>query len=237
MKKDIDSSLLVTVCLSMNKKEEFFQYLEERKQLPKTNYHNLCVEEMKKASMLEKKPTLLLHVCCVVCACYPIDFLKDYFDITILFNNSNIYPKEEHDKRLEELKRFIKERYNDEIEVVVPHYDNEEYNKLLIDRADDPEGYKRCFICYENRLDYAFSYANEKHFDYFSTVMTFSRLKDSQKINEIGKELSKKYETKYLFSDFKKNDGQLKSNELCELYNLYKQNYCGCIYSLNESHS
>lgn len=221
----------------MNKKEEFFKYLEERRKLPKTNYHNLCMEEINTISSLPKKPKLLLHVCCIICACYPIDFLKDYFDITIYFSNSNIYPKEEFDKRLNEVKRFIHERYNDEIPIITPSYNNEEFMEPLLERSDDPEGYKRCFMCYEKRLDDSFAYANENGFDYFTTVMTFSRVKDSQKINEIGKALSGKYNTKYLFSDFKKNDGQLKSNKLSDEYSLYKQNYCGCIFSLNENHS
>ncbi|MBR2067531.1 MAG: epoxyqueuosine reductase QueH [Solobacterium sp.] len=213
-------------------KEEFFAYLQERKKMPKTNYHLLALEEIKKIDQLETKPSILLHACCIVCACWPIEFLKQHFNITLLYNNSNIYPKEEWDLRLLEMKRYVQKRYGDEIQVVVKEYDNQQFTKKLESRKDDPEGYKRCFICYEDRMKEAFTYANEHHFDYFTTVMTFSRQKDSQKLNEIGRSLAKEFEyTKYFYSDFKKDNGQLHSNEICSTYNLYKQNYCGCIYS------
>ena len=223
----------------MNKNlEEFKAYLLSRKDMPRTNYY---LESLKEIEEIKKKynhkPRLLLHACCVICACWPIEFLHEVFDITILYNNSNIYPSEEYTKRLNELKRFVKERWNDAIQIIEPTYDNDAYNELLEPRKDDPEGWKRCFLCYETRMDEGFDYANKHQFDYFTTVMTFSRQKDSQKMNEIGKQLQTKYDyTKYFYSDFKKADGQKKANTLAEEYCLYKQNYCGCKYSLRDEH-
>lgn len=215
----------------MSNIDEFIAYLEARKSKPKTNYHLEALKEIQ--SFEGRKPRILLHVCCVICACWPIEFLKEYFDVSLIYNNSNIYPSEEYTKRLNELKRYLKERYNDSIPLIEAPYDNETYTKDLEIYKDDPEGFRRCFLCYEKRLEEAYAYAEENGFDYFTTVMTFSRQKDSQKINEIGKALMQKYpNTKYFFSDFKKDNGQLKSNEIAEEYCLYKQNYCGCIYSL-----
>ena len=217
----------------MSSMDEFLAYLKERQQQPKTNYYLASLKEIE--SFGDKKPSILLHACCVICACWPIEFLKDHFEVTLMYNNSNIYPNEEYNKRLSELKRYIKERYGNEINIIECDYENAAFMKDLEEYKDDPEGFRRCFICYEKRLDEAYQYADENGYDYFTTVMTFSRQKDSQKINEIGKKLEKKYShTKYFYSDFKKDNAQLKSNEIADEYCLYKQNYCGCIYSLHE---
>ena len=219
----------------MNDREEYLAYIRGRKSSDKVNYHRLALKEMEQLKAQDRKPTILLHACCVVCACWPMDFLSDVFDITLIYNNSNIYPSEEYDLRLSELKRYLKERWNDKIKLIVTPYDNETYNLSLAERKDDPEGWKRCFGCYEKRMDEGFRYADEHGFDYFTTVMTFSRQKDSQKLNEIGLKLQNKYgHTKYFCSDFKKDDGQRKSNAICDTWNLYRQDYCGCIYSYGE---
>ena len=219
----------------MNDQEEYLAYIKGRKSSFKRNYHKESLKEMEslKEKFADRRPRILLHACCVVCACWPMDFLHEAFDITLIYNNPNIWPKEEYDHRLAELKRYLKERWNDEIGLIVTEYTGEEYMKGLAKRKDDPEGWKRCFGCYEKRMDEAFAYADANGFDYFTTVMTFSRQKDSQKLNEIGLKLGEKYaHTKYFVSDFKKNDGQRKSNEICDAYHLYKQNYCGCVYSM-----
>ena len=219
----------------MNDAEEYLAYVKGRKSSFKRNYHKESLKEIESLKDLfpDRKPKILLHACCVVCACWPMDFLADSFDITLMYNNPNIWPKEEYDHRLSELKRYVHERFNDEIEIIVTPYTGEEYMEGLAARKDDPEGWKRCFGCYEKRMDEAFRYADEHGFDYFTTVMTFSRQKDSQKLNEIGLALGEKYEhTKYFVSDFKKADGQRKSNEICDAYGLYKQNYCGCVFSM-----
>lgn len=219
----------------MNDLEEYQEYIRGRKSSFKRNYHRESLKEMAalQKTYKDRRPRILLHACCVVCACWPMDFLHDVFDITLIYNNPNIWPKEEYDHRLNELKRYLHERWHDEINLIVTPYTGEEYMKGLSERKDDPEGWKRCFGCYEKRMDEAFAYADAHGFDYFTTVMTFSRQKDSQKLNEIGLALGEKYaNTKYFVSDFKKDDGQRKSNEICEAYSLYKQNYCGCIFSM-----
>lgn len=184
---------------------------------------------------LPQKPKLLLHACCGPCATFPLTFLCPHFDVTIFFNNSNIYPSEEYHRRLDELKKLLKyykRDYGYIINLIVTEYKNEEYNKDLEPYKDLPEGETRCFICYEKRMDEAFKYADEHGYDYFTTVMSVSRQKSSQKINEIGEKLQPKYKnTKYFFSDFKKNRGIDIGRELKIKYNLYQQLYCGCKYT------
>lgn len=184
---------------------------------------------------LPQKPKLLLHACCGPCATFPLTFLCPHFDVTIFFNNSNIYPSEEYHRRLDELKKLLeyyKRDYGYIINFIVTEYKNEEYNKDLEPYKDLPEGETRCFICYEKRMDEAFKYADEHGYDYFTTVMSVSRQKSSQKMNEIGEKLQSKYKnTKYFFSDFKKNRGIDIGRELKIKYNLYQQLYCGCKYT------
>ena len=197
----------------------------------KINYQNelrYVLENLKKDG---KKPTLLLHACCGPCFTIPYEEIKDYFDITIIFNNSNIYPKEEHDRRLSEFKRYLKE-IDANITLLEFPYDNENYSKDLESHADDKEGHERCRICFRKRLGFGFQYASEHGFDYFGTVMTISRYKNAQDINKIGFELQEKYPTtKWLPADFKKNDGYEKSLLVIKEHEMYFQEYCGCIYS------
>lgn len=225
----------------MNEKEkqEYIDYILSRKSSNKKNYYKESLQEIKnfKQTNPNRKPTILLHACCVVCACWPIDFLvENGFEVTVMYNNSNIWPKEEYDHRLSELKRYLKERWHDTIPLIVTPYDYETYHQtILAKRKEDPEGWKSCFGCYATRMNEGFVYANNHHFDYFTTVMTFSRQKDSQKINEIGLSLQKQYNhTKYFLSDFKKANGALKSEQICNTYNIYRQAYCGCEYSYQE---
>jgi len=178
-----------------------------------------------------KKATLLLHACCGPCFTIPYELLKDYFDITILYNNSNIYPKQEHDRRLEELKIYIKE-IGANIKVIETKYDNETYNLDLEPHKDDKEGHERCRICFNKRLKEGFEYASKHHFDYYGTVMTISRYKNAQDINKIGERLQLNYHTtKWLYADFKKNDGYEKSLIIIKEHEMYFQEYCGCKYS------
>ena len=178
------------------------------------------------------KPALLLHACCGPCSTFPLTFLCKYFDVTIFFNNSNIYPESEYIRRLEELKKFLgyfERDYGYKVKLIVVPYDNENYNKDLEPFADLPEGQKRCFICYEKRMDQAFDYADKNSFEYFTTVMTISRQKNSQILNQIGEKLQAKYtNTKYFYSDFKKNKGIDIARDMRIYYNLYQQLYCGC---------
>lgn len=218
--KNIDSSLLETQCLSMTNK---------------INYYKKSVETIENLPKKGKKPSLLLHACCGPCSTFPLTFLCPHFDVTIFFNNSNIYPSEEYQRRLDELKKFLeffKKDYGFDVKIIETKYDNEKYNLDLEKYADEPEGKTRCLICYEKRMDEAFNFANENGYDFFTTVMTISRQKNSQILNEIGAKLQQKYvKTKYFHSDFKKQKGIDEARYLTLHYELYKQLYCGCKYT------
>ena len=195
------------------------------------NFQKKFEIEVEKIKNSGKKASLLLHACCGPCFTIPYELLKNYFDITILYNNSNIYPKQEHDRRLAELKTYLKEIGSD-IKVIETNYDNDTYNLDLEPRKDDKEGHERCRICFRKRLKEGFEYANKHHFDYFGTVMTISRYKNAQDINKIGEELQNYYPTtKWLYADFKKNDGYEKSLIIIKEHEMYFQEYCGCKYS------
>ena len=186
-------------------------------------------EEMKKIiSNLDSNNKLLLHSCCGPCSTAVIERLKDYFDITILYYNPNIEPKDEYIKRKEEQLKVLKE-YNIKFKDI--DYLNEEYRKKVIGYEKEPENGARCLICYELRLEKTAILAKENSFDYFATTLTVSPYKNAKVINEIGLKLQDKYEIKYLLSDFKKEDGYKKSIELSKKYNLYRQDYCGCLFS------
>lgn len=201
----------------------------------KINYYLESEKELKVVDSLKKKPSLLLHACCGPCSTFPLTYLCPHFDVTIMFNNSNIYPESEYVRRLEELKKFLtyfKRDYGYEVKLVVREYDNEKYNLDLEPYKDQAEGLTRCFICYEKRMDDAYKYADENHFDYFTTVMTISRQKNSQVLNQIGSKLAKKYpNVKYFHSDFKKNKGIDIARDMRIKYDLYQQLYCGCKYT------
>ena len=203
--------------------------------MEKINYQLKALKTFKEVDKLDKKPSLLIHACCAPCSSHPLTMLTGHFDVTIYYTNSNIYPESEYNRRLNELKRFLKlfeKDYGHHVELVVPPYKNKEYNACLEPLKDIPEGGARCFLCYEMRMEDAYKFAAENHYDYFCTIMTISRQKNSQVINEIGAKLEKKYPSvKYLFSDFKKDNGLLHVKEMKAKYNLYQQLYCGCIYS------
>lgn len=195
------------------------------------NYQKELENILKNLSQKDRKPTLLLHACCGPCFTIPFEIIKDYFDITIIYNNSNIYPPEEHDRRLEEFKRYLEE-ISANIKLIEFPYDNATYNLDLEPYKDMKEGQERCRICFKKRLGQGFDYAEENGFDYFGTVMTISRYKNAQDINTIGYDLESKHnKTKWLPADYKKNNGYEKSLIVCKEHNLYFQEYCGCIYS------
>lgn len=201
----------------------------------KTNYYLIGEDILKQIDKSLKKPKLLLHACCGPCSTYPLTYLCPHFEVTIFFNNSNIYPKAEYDRRLEELKKFLilfENDYGYKVNIVQTEYNNEKYNIDLEPYKDLPEGSTRCYICFNKRMNEAYDYASKNGFDYFTTVMSVSRQKNSQVLNKIGKELSIKYpNVKYFYSDFKKNDGGLKARNMRIKYNLYQQLYCGCKYT------
>lgn len=204
-------------------------YMENRK-----NYQKILQNTVNSLVKEGKKPKLLLHVCCGPCSTIPLRQLRDKFDITLIFNNSNIYPKDEHDRRYQELLKFLEHNYP-EIKVVYLDYDNDKYNKDILDPYGDmPEGHERCRACFRYRLNEGFKYASENGYEYYGTVMTISRYKNAQDINKIGEELEKKYPSvKWLYADFKKNNGYEDSLIIIKENDMYFQEYCGCVYSYN----
>ncbi len=181
---------------------------------------------------LDYVPKLLLHACCAPCSSYVIEYLSNYFQITILYYNPNIDTEEEYNYRLSELKKFIKEfKTQNPVKLVDLGYLKEEYEKIVPGLENEPERGLRCLKCYELRLDKSFKYAKDNNFDYVTTTLTLSPHKNSGVINEIGKKLEDKYQFPYLYSDFKKRDGYKRSIVLSHEYNLYRQDYCGCRFS------
>jgi predicted adenine nucleotide alpha hydrolase (AANH) superfamily ATPase len=193
----------------------------------KVNYDKVLEELI---NSLDYKPRLLLHSCCGPCSSYVITYLKDHFDITVLYYNPNIEPYEEYIKRKNEQIRLIKE-LNCGIKLLDIDYENDKYRESVIGHEKDREGGERCHLCYKLRLDKTASMAKENNFEYFGTTLTVSPYKNAEVLNNIGKELENIYNIKYLYSDFKKKDGYKKSIELSKKYNLYRQDYCGCLFS------
>ncbi|MDD6338987.1 MAG: epoxyqueuosine reductase QueH [Butyrivibrio sp.] len=180
-------------------------------------------------------PRLLLHSCCAPCSSYVLKYLAEYFSITVLYYNPNISPGEEYTKRVEEQRRLIEEMpVKNSITLIACDYEPQEFYDAVRGLEKEPEGGARCFVCYELRMREAAMYAAEYGFDYFTTTLSISPLKNAEKINEIGEKLSAEYGVKHLPSDFKKREGYKQSVELSAQYNLYRQNYCGCIFSKGE---
>ncbi|MFV0250011.1 MAG: epoxyqueuosine reductase QueH [Bacilli bacterium] len=195
----------------------------------KENYQKILEETIKKLN--KTTPSLLLHSCCAPCSSYVLEYLSNYFKITVLYYNPNIAPIDEYNQRLEEMKKFIKEfKGENKIELIEGKYNNEDFVNMSKGLEEDIEGGERCKKCYYMRLEEAAKLATN-NFDYFTTTLSISPLKDSQILNKMGKILANKYNVKYLYSDFKKKEGYKRSTELSKIYNLYRQNYCGCIYS------
>ena len=181
---------------------------------------------------LKDKKTLLLHACCAPCSSYVIEYLSNYFDITILFYNPNINNDTEYNKRLQELERFVKEfKTNNPVKVISLGYNHDEYLQTVLGLEEEKEGGSRCLKCYRLRIEKTFEYAKQYNFDYVTTTLTISPLKNSQVINKIGSELENIYHINYLYSDFKKKEGYKRSIVLSHEYNLYRQDYCGCEFS------
>lgn len=179
------------------------------------------------------KPKLLLHSCCAPCSSAVIEKLKDYFQITILYYNPNIEPYEEYERRKKEQIRFIKE-LDANIQFMDSDYDQEKFKEMSKGLEQEKEGGARCSRCYHLRLNKTACLAKEHNFDYFGTTLSVSPYKNSEKINKIGEVLSEEYKINFLYADFKKKDGYKRSIELAKKYNLYRQDYCGCLYSKEE---
>lgn len=202
----------------------------------KENYQKVLENIIKGNEQIGKIPKLLLHSCCAPCSSYCIEYLSKYFDITLYFYNPNISKKEEFNKRANELTRLVDSMpLTRPINVIIEQYEPNEFYEIAKGLENEPERGKRCEECFKLRLERSAQYARKNNFDYFTTTLSISPHKDAQLLNEIGKDFSRKYNIPYLFSDFKKKNGYKRSIELSTEYNLYRQNYCGCIYSYKES--
>ncbi len=193
------------------------------------NYYQEFLDITKKID-ITKKPTLLLHVCCAPCSSHCISVLDPFFEITVFYYNPNISPLAEYFHRLDEEKHFLAEAYP-HIKVVEVGYDNQKFEDMAKGLEDAVEGGERCKKCYRQRLEKSAEYAKQHGFDYFTTTLTVSPYKHSATLNQIGEEVASKFGTKYLVSDFKKQNGYQHSIELSHKYNLYRQDYCGCRFS------
>jgi len=185
-------------------------------------------------SKLDNRPKLLLHSCCGPCSSYVITYLKDYFDITILYYNPNIEPKEEYEKRKNEQIRLINELNIPHLDLMDTPYDNEKYRNTILGYENEVEGGIRCHICYELRLEKTAKLGKENNYEYFGTTLTVSPYKNAQVLNVIGEKLANNYNINWLYGDFKKKEGYKKSIELSKKYELYRQDYCGCLFSKND---
>ena len=180
-------------------------------------------------------PTLLLHSCCAPCSSYVLEYLSRYFKITVFYYNPNIYPPEEYYKRHEEQERFISMLpAENPISFIGSEHMSERFYEAVKGLEHIREGGERCFACYRMRLERTAEIAKERGFDYFTTTLSISPMKNAAKLNEIGGELAEKYGVAYLFSDFKKKGGYLRSTQLSREYGIYRQNYCGCVFSKKE---
>ena len=196
------------------------------------NYDFEMEEQIKS---IEEGTKLLLHACCAPCSSAVLERLGDFFEISIFYYNPNITEEEEYQKRILEVKKFIScihPKYK--ISVIEGNYEPEIFFNMAKGLEYEPERGKRCYKCYELRLEETARVAEVLGFNYFCTTLTLSPHKNSNWINEIGEALNRKYNTNYLYSDFKKKNGYKRSIELSKQYHLYRQDYCGCIYSKRE---
>lgn len=199
------------------------------------NYQKELDKILEKLSKENKRPTLLLHSCCAPCSSYCLWYLSRYFDITVLFYNPNISPESEYFLRAEELERLIKEMPGlENVRLIVEKYDHKEFLEKIKGHEKDPERGERCTICYEMRLRKAAEYAKAGGYEYFTTTLSISPYKDAGRLVSLGEKIADELGIKYLVSDFKKKEGYKKSIEFSEEYSLYRQDYCGCIFSKTE---
>ena len=211
--------------------------------MQKVNYQKQLDKILEKMDFVNgdslSKPSLLLHACCGPCSSYVLEYLYKYFDITVLYYNPNIYPQEEYERRFSELKKLYESfppALEGKVKVVEQNYDPEEFYEAVgtqenPELAKEPEKGERCRRCYEFRLRRAYEYACADKFDYFCTTLSISPFKDAEKLNVIGEQLEKEGGPHWLPSDFKKKGGYQRSIQLSKEHNLYRQNYCGCVFS------
>lgn len=198
----------------------------------KQNYQRLLDQTILQLQEQGRVPRLLLHACCAPCSSYVLEYLSAYFLITVFYYNPNIYPDEEYNKRVAEQKAFI-ERFpaKHPISFVEGDFDQERFYEVTKGLEKEPEGGKRCQQCFRLRLEETAKLAKAMQMDYFTTTLSISPMKNAQMLNEIGGALAKDYGISYLYSDFKKREGYKRSVELSKEYGMYRQDYCGCVFS------
>ena len=200
------------------------------------SYKDILNKELSKIKEAGITPRLLLHSCCAPCSSYVLEYLTEYFDITVYYYNPNISPMGEYEKRIAEQKRLISEmKFKNSVSFIEGTYNHDEFMSLTRGLENLPEGGERCSLCYEMRLEAAAQKAAEINADYFTTTLSVSPYKNTAKLNTIGLKLAMEYGVPYLVSDFKKNNGYKRSSELSTEYGLYRQNFCGCIFSKKEA--
>lgn len=200
------------------------------------NYSQQLSKLIEKLQKEGRTPHLLLHACCAPCSSHCLEYLSKYFRITVFYYNPNISPKEEYTLRIEEIKRFVQEfKSENEITLIEGKYEPERFFQVVKGLEQEPEGGKRCEQCFKLRLSEAAKLAKELNADYYTTTLSISPLKNAELLNKIGKEEGDAVGVTHLPSDFKKKGGYARSIELSKEYNLYRQNFCGCVYSLQEA--
>lgn len=206
--------------------------------MAKNEYSAFTETLIEKLKQEKIKPSLLLHACCAPCSSYVLEYLSEYFDISIYYYNPNISPEKEYVFRLEELSRLLKEMPEaNGVKIIDAPYDEQTFFDAVKGLELLPEGDKRCYKCYELRISETAKKAKENNFDYFTTTLSISPYKNADWLNQIGQDLEKKYNVKYLVSNFKKKNGYKRSIELSKDYGLYRQDYCGCVFSKKQAES
>lgn len=202
---------------------------------PKQNYQRQLEDVLRRIEAENRVPTLLLHSCCAPCSSYVLEYLSDYFQITVFYYNPNIYPDEEYLHRVREQQELIRRmplKYS--VSFIEGDYEKDKFYEMAKGLEDAKEGGERCFRCYRLRLEKTASLAARSGFDYFTTTLSISPLKNAAKLNEIGESLAESFGVSWLPSDFKKKNGYKRSVELSAQYQLYRQDYCGCVFSRRE---
>ena len=199
----------------------------------KTNYQLVLDSELARIADSGRTPTLLLHSCCGPCSSYVLEYLARYFRITVLYYNPNIQPRAEFERRAETQRKLLRTAsYENPVDLIVPPYDDASFLTAASGMEEEPEGGARCLRCFELRLGETARLARDGGFDYFSTTLSVSPHKDAEALNSIGLSMAERYGVTYLCSDFKKRNGYKRSIELSALYGLYRQDYCGCSFSI-----
>ena len=202
----------------------------------KVNYQKELEKLLKQLGEEQRVPSLMIHSCCAPCSSYVLEYLSEYFKITIFYYNPNIYPESEYTKRILEQQKLIRDmKFRYPVSFLAGKYDKEKFYEMAAGMEDLKEGGTRCMKCYELRLTETARQAVAGEFDYFTTTLSISPMKNAQKLNEIGVRVGEEYGVKYLVSDFKKKNGYKRSIELSKEYGLYRQDYCGCVFSMRQA--